>query len=191
MYRENDTKCSFGHSFSKKYVAKRGFFGRVMLIATNEKHNLEISGPRERRGPAMSGAADPMAERRLSFSGLIVSNNRVNQLVRFVYFLNATMLLVGLAIIAGLQKNGRYRSNRINVLFDEEIWEHAHVRLPDDSIEDRLLIYSHFNGIYEEEGSHNGYPRYIEQNKYDSSQFGTSMSPYSESYYNSLADVAL
>lgn len=41
-------------------------------------------------------------------------------------------------------------------------WEEA--RIKSDNTE-RLLIYSHFNGIYEEEGHYNNRPRYVERNK--------------------------
>ena len=117
-----------------------------MLIATNERHDLEISGTRQ---SVISGGSGSVSDHRLSSSGLIVSNNRVNHLVRFVYFLNAAIVLAGLGYITATQKHGHYRCNSISALFDEEIWEHAYVRLPDDSIEARLLIYSYFNGIYQ------------------------------------------
>ena len=127
-----------------------------MLIATNERHDLEISGAREMTRSVMFGNTASvtergLADRRLSFSGLIVSNNRVNHIVRVIYFLNAAIVLGGLGYITVTQKDGHYRSNSISVLFDEEIWEQAHVRLPGDSIEQRLLIYPHFNGIYKGE----------------------------------------
>ena len=122
-----------------------------MLIATNERHDLEISGARWMTRSVMSGSSASVTEGRLSSSGLIASNNRVNHIVRVIYFLNAAIVLGGLGYITVTQKDGHYRSNSISVLFDEEIWEHAHVRLPDDSIEQRLLIYSHFNGIYKGE----------------------------------------
>ena len=41
----------------------------------------------------------------------------------------------------------------ISVTFDEDIWERAYVRLPNSSLEKRLLIYSYFNGVYEGEKS--------------------------------------
>ena len=119
-----------------------------MLIATNERHDLEISGTRQ---SVISGGSGSVSDRRLSSSGLIVSNNRVNHLVRFVYFLNAAIVLAGLGYITVTQKDGYYRCNRISVLFDEEIWEDAYVRLRDGSIKERLLIYSSFNGIFEGE----------------------------------------
>jgi len=151
-------------------LGKRGFFGRAILMAANQKQDLEISGER-----GMTGVTESASERRLSFSGLIASNNRVNHLVRFVYFLNATIVLVGLGIIANNQDHGEYRCKRVTVLFDEEIWEKAYVRVPDGNFEKRLLIYSYFNGIYQEEDSYDGYPRYVEQNKNDGTPFGPSV----------------
>ena len=126
-------------------LAKRGFFGRSLLIATNKKHDLEISGART------SSATD----RRLSFSGLIASNNRVNSIVRIIYLFNAAILLCGLAVLSAMQYNGRYRCRTINVAFGEQIWEEAHVMFDDGSIEERLLIYSYFNGLYKGEVNSN------------------------------------
>ena len=123
-----------------------------MLMATNQKYNLEMTEMRqieffrgENRASLDSG------QRRLSFSGMIASNNRVNQFVRLVYFLNAALVLIGLGYITHTQKNGNYRARSVNVLFEEVIWEDANVLLDDGSIEQRLLIYSYFNGIYKGE----------------------------------------
>lgn len=131
-------------------IAKRGFFGKSMLAATNEKYILLIEQDASRNSP-FSGSVNTRteSERRLSSSGLIVSNNRVNRFVRLVYFLNAAIVLIGLGIITRGQKAGDYRSRRISVIFDEEIWESAPVRLEDGSTEDRLLVYSSFNGVYQ------------------------------------------
>ena len=126
-------------------------------------------------------------ERRLSFSGLIASNNRRNHLVRLVYFLNATIVLVGLGIITYRQNKGDYRCSRVAVSFDEEIWEQAKVRVSDDEVVDRLLIYPYFNGIYEEVNDvHRGYPKYIEQNKNDGTPFGDSVTGAEIIYCNDL-----
>ena len=121
-----------------------------MLIATNEEHTLKLSGMR-RSVVVRNESARSNTERRLSFSGLIASNNRVNQIVRFMYFLNAAIILAGLAYITSTQQNGNYRCGTISVLFDEEIWENAIVILPDGGTEERVLIYSSFNGIYKGE----------------------------------------
>mmetsp|Transcript_37653 Transcript_37653/g.69184 ORF Transcript_37653/g.69184 Transcript_37653/m.69184 type:complete len:1210 (+) Transcript_37653:238-3867(+) len=149
-------------------LAKRGFFGRHLLLATVKKHTLELSG---RRQSLLMENRHSMNENRSSYAGLIVSNNRTNFFVRFVYFLNVAIVLAGLSYITVSQENGKYRCNTITVTFDEEIWEHARVLLPDGNIEERLLIYSYFNGKYREVGLHNGYPKYIEQNKNDGTQF--------------------
>ena len=182
-------------------LAKRGFFGKSLLMATNEKYNLQIAGM---RGSVVLGGstASVVNERRLSFSGMIASNNRVNHIVRILYFLNAAIILIGLGYITQNQRTGHYRPNAIKVLFDEVIWENANVLLDDGSIEQRLLIYSYFNGVYrgellmyrccacvfsfrvltkyvnimvhKEDGTYNGYPRYVEQLKNDGTAFGPS-----------------
>lgn len=56
-----------------------------------------------------------------------------------MYFLNAAIVLVGLGIITARQHSGQYRCKTISVLLDEDIWERAHVELPDGSTEERLL----------------------------------------------------
>ena len=64
-------------------------------MATNQKCNLQIAGMR--RSVVLGGStASVVNERRLSFSGMIASNNRVNHIVRSIYFLNALIILVGL-----------------------------------------------------------------------------------------------
>jgi hypothetical protein len=60
------------------------------------------------------------------------------------------------------QRKGFYRCNSVYVDFGDAAWEEA--RIKNDNTE-RLLIYSHFNGIYEEEGHYNNRPRYVERNK--------------------------
>ena len=108
--------------------AKRGFFGRQMLMATNQKCNLQIAGMR--RSVVLGGStASVVNERRLSFSGMIASNNRVNHIVRSIYFLNALIILVGLGYITQNQRMGRYRPSAIKILFDEVILEDANVLL--------------------------------------------------------------
>jgi hypothetical protein len=117
-----------------------------MLLATNQKHTLEMS---ETRQSPLFESRSAINERRLSSSGLIASNNLTNLIIRFVYFLNAAIILIGLAYITTNQANGRYRCSKITVLFDEEIyWENAIVRHRDGSIGERLLMYPYFNGIY-------------------------------------------
>ena len=96
-------------------------------------------------------------------------------MVKFVYFLNVAIILAGLGYITQKQNDGSFRAGRIQVLFDEVIWEDADVLLENEiEPEQRLLIYSYFNGVYKESGSHHAHPRYVEQNKEDGSAFSTS-----------------
>ena len=81
-------------------------------------------------------------------------------------------MLVGLTILTVEQDKGNFRCKSLSVYFSDEVWEDAYVRRPDGSGYDkRLLIYSHFNGVYIENGTHDGRPKYTEQNKEDGSPF--------------------
>lgn len=119
-----------------------------MLIATIKRHTLELPGRR-----LSLFANRSLFDSRSPIAGLMVSNNRANTFARLVYFLNAAVLLGGLAYITVSQGKGEYRCKSVTVSFNEEIWEHAHVFVPGDGskIEDRLLIYSHFSGTYKGE----------------------------------------
>jgi hypothetical protein len=46
------------------------------------------------------------------------------------------------------QNQGIYRCKVVLVSFGDEVWEDAYVG---DVMEKRLVVYSHFNGIYEEQ----------------------------------------
>ena len=68
------------------------------------------------------------------------------------------------------QERGDYRCNSVSIAFGDAIWEDAYVITPNGP-EQRLLIYSHFNGVYVENGTHHGRPKYTEQNKEDGDPF--------------------
>lgn len=170
-----------------KYVvvlkAKKGFFGKSLLIATNQRYSLEspeersatvVKSGQRRRGSILR---DPESLRRnASFVGLMASNNRPNRISRFIYFLNAAIVLCGLAYMTVKQKQGAYRCNTITVTFNEDIWEHAITNAGDGKeVNEKLLIYSYFSGIYKESGSYGGYPMYVEQNKNDGRPFKNSV----------------
>ena len=86
-------------------LAKRGFFGRSLLFATNQKYTLQMPGMRRSLAHGIGrnrvGALDGQvpSDWRLSSSGLIASKNRVNFLVKVIYFLNAIIIFVGLGYI--------------------------------------------------------------------------------------------
>ena len=78
-------------------LAKRGFFGKSMLMATNRRYHLQMAD--RRRSVFQSATSGSVNERRLSYTGLIASNNRVNYLIRFIYFFNVAVVLIGLGYI--------------------------------------------------------------------------------------------
>lgn len=71
--------------------------------------------------------------------------------IKLVYFLNLCVGYAGLTYLVTRQANGHYRCSKFMVRFGDELWEGAHTNF-NGKAEDRLLIYSHFNGIYEEDG---------------------------------------
>jgi len=150
-------------------LAKRGFFGRSLLIATNTENKLVISD-NSQQAVLKRTSSKFIQEQRLSHAGMIASKSRPNYVARFIYFMNAVIIVAGLAFVTITQDNGSYRCETINVLFSEEIWEKANV-IHEGSIKQQLLIYSYFNGLYREDGTHHGYPKYVEQSKNDGAAF--------------------
>jgi len=129
-------------------LGKRGFWGTAIMDATQKSNSIQAAD--NERGIAS-----------LSWSHI---------LARVVYYFNAIALLLGLVIVNVKQSEGAYRCNTMTVTFEEITLEEAFVyNAPSD--EPWLLIYSHFNGIYKEDGKVNGYPRYTERNKNDGSPY--------------------
>jgi hypothetical protein len=61
----------------------------------------------------------------------------VNRFIRLVYFLNAVVMVVLLAIVMVNQENGDYRCKSFTVQFGDETWEEAWVKLNNGNIEPR------------------------------------------------------
>eukprot|EP00577_Skeletonema_sp_RCC1716_P005244 CAMPEP_0113387154 /NCGR_PEP_ID=MMETSP0013_2-20120614/8386_1 /TAXON_ID=2843 ORGANISM="Skeletonema costatum, Strain 1716" /NCGR_SAMPLE_ID=MMETSP0013_2 /ASSEMBLY_ACC=CAM_ASM_000158 /LENGTH=769 /DNA_ID=CAMNT_0000270033 /DNA_START=12 /DNA_END=2318 /DNA_ORIENTATION=+ /assembly_acc=CAM_ASM_000158 len=161
-------------------LCKRGFFGRKLRQASNKEH-----------------AFDPPGRNTHRFSLWMT------RFIRLVYCMNAALMLSGISILMVNQDSGKYRCKSKSIAFGDEVWEEAWVKLGTCNIdsdcgdgqqclesvesdcgdgqqcqksycyEQRLLIYSHFNGIYvESDGdTHDGRPRYVEHNKEDGSPF--------------------
>lgn len=130
-----------------------------MLLATLTKPLIELS---TRGQPLFAWESSVREVHRVSsvayndrsndvHSRSIAANNPSHIVAKAVYFLNASILLGGLSYLTVLQKNGKYRCTSIEVTFGEEIWERAPIRLPGGGFDERLLIYSNFNGKYEGE----------------------------------------
>mmetsp|Transcript_21523 Transcript_21523/g.45518 ORF Transcript_21523/g.45518 Transcript_21523/m.45518 type:complete len:402 (+) Transcript_21523:104-1309(+) len=117
-------------------LSKRGFFGKTLRVAAYATYKYEA------RGVARSN----------KFAG------HMKLFVKLVYFLNGALMIVGLTIFMIRQNSGEYRCNSILVTFHDDVWEGSWVNI-DGVVEKRLLIYSHFNGIYVEDKTKYGRPR--------------------------------
>ncbi|KAL7551942.1 hypothetical protein ACHAWF_015151 [Thalassiosira exigua] len=90
--------------------------------------------------------------------------------IRSIYIFNIALGIGALVYFSEEQKAGAYRCNSVTVSFGDAIWEDAYVK-NGDKMEKRLLIFSHFNGIYVEEETDGDRPRYVERNKEDGDRF--------------------
>lgn len=126
-------------------LGMKGFFGRRVKIACLTEHCLECSTSKK--------------SERLS--------KWIVRLIKMTYFLTAASMIVGLSLIDYRQNVGEYRCKSLLVNFGRGAHQRARVKLAqtcaDDSDcgsdhqchegfchEERLLIYSHFNGkLYE------------------------------------------
>ncbi|KAL7531293.1 hypothetical protein ACHAXR_003958, partial [Thalassiosira sp. AJA248-18] len=125
-------------------LSKRGFFGRTLRQATNNTYYIESSQEKH-------------AFRRWT-----------KRIIRFVYIFNICFGIGVLSYLTHRQEKGDFRCGSVYVAFGDALWEKAYV-IGDPN--PRLLIYSHFNGIYVENGIHHGRPKYTEQNKEDGDAF--------------------
>jgi hypothetical protein len=109
--------------------------------------------------------------------------------IKIIYFLNACFGIAFLTYFTVKQEEGTYRCTMVTVSFGDVMWEHALVKHAGGELETKLLMYSHFNGVYEEDGKNidaisntydhllnitasilyeglfDGRPRYVERNK--------------------------
>mmetsp|Transcript_22209 Transcript_22209/g.45394 ORF Transcript_22209/g.45394 Transcript_22209/m.45394 type:complete len:708 (+) Transcript_22209:228-2351(+) len=129
-------------------LSKRGFFGRGLKIATHRTHFLVKASTSE--------ATTKMKERLMLWA---------NRFIRLVYLFNGGLMIAGLVVLAIKQQNGDFRCHSMSVQFGDNLWEESLVILDNGTYEKRLLLYSHFSGIYVENGTHDGRPKYTEQNK--------------------------
>ncbi|KAL9187447.1 hypothetical protein ACHAXT_001550 [Thalassiosira profunda] len=130
-------------------LSRRGFFGKTLKRASYETH-----------------AYDPPGDSRTQTFA-----KWFKRFVRFVYFGNGVLMLFGLTYLMIKQDRGDFRCKSITVTFSDEVWEDSWIKRDDGTYDMRLLVYSHFNGIYAENGTHDGRPRYYEQNKEDGDPF--------------------
>ncbi len=148
-------------------LCRRGFFSRRLKVAANQENVIQCS---KSQG----------ARRIRKWS---------KRIIRVMYFSTAIVMLCGLSVITVEQSNGAYGCRSLLIDLGDGVWEGAWVKLEkkcfvdadcnytnqkcygededeySSCYEKRLLIYSHFNGYYNQEGHWNGRPRYVEMNK--------------------------
>ena len=99
---------------------------------------------------------------------------RAKSFFTIIYFFNMCGLLAGMIYVSVNQANGDYQCKSITVNFNEDVWEDAIVKLPNQTFEERVLVYSYFNGVYVQDGTrHDGRPVYVERSKHDGTEFDT------------------
>ncbi len=98
----------------------------------------------------------------------------MNLFLKSLYFLNMCALLGGMVYVSMSQQSGYYHCEEIFVIFGDEIWEDALV-IGSSGMEEKVLLYSYFNGLYRRNGTENGLPVYVEQNKFDGNSFETTV----------------
>ena len=97
-------------------------------------------------------------------------------LLKVIYFLNLGVFLAAMTIISTRQNAGYYQCNSITVDFGDDVWENAVVKTHSGQLEDGwTLVYSHFNGVYVQDGKHHGRPIYREMRKYNYSPYETTI----------------
>lgn len=142
-------------------LCRRGFFSRHLKVAANTDNVIQCD-------------SSASARRLRKWS---------NRVIRIVYSSIMIGMCFGLSYITTQQPTGEYGCTSIVVQFGDEVWEDAWVALEDtcsvDSdcsnenqkcfqekcYEKRLLIFSHFNGLYTFDGIVSQRPLYIERNK--------------------------
>jgi len=107
---------------------------------------------------------------------------RMRVFLKGLYFVNLAVFLAVMIIVSVRQTNGKYQCESITIRFGDEVWEKAYVQWPESSsmftpgsIEERVLVYSFFNGVYAKSNRFSeGRPIYVEQNKSDRTPFDAS-----------------
>ena len=136
------------------WISKSGIFGRKLQGATDNIYQLEVE-----ESPAPTSASTSPKKCRSGFS------------VKPFYFVNFLFVFLPLATLWIRQEQGLYGCNSISIKFPEPAtWDGAIVKVNGIS-ESRTLLYSSFNGVYKKDRKHDGYPRYVEQNKENGEPF--------------------
>jgi len=99
-------------------------------------------------------------------------NKNISIFLKAIYFFNLCVMLGYMGFVSIRQNNGYYHCSDITVDFGTTVWERELVTTSGQD-EERTLVYSNFNGDYEQSGFHGGRPVYIEKTKFDRTHFET------------------
>ncbi|KAL7532966.1 hypothetical protein ACHAWF_004301 [Thalassiosira exigua] len=103
-----------------------------------------------------------------------ILRKKITIFVKVVYLFNLILFIAGIGIISAQQNQGRFQCGSIAVVFGEDIWERAWVKSSRNESYNKILMYSHFNGIYKQvEETHARRPRYREVRKSDGEPYAT------------------
>jgi hypothetical protein len=106
--------------------------------------------------------------------------------LKSIYFANIVVSLMLLTTITIGQRNGYFQCRIITIDLGDGVWEDpilddmarehnlAVLRPPpgtNDTKNDFTLVFSYFNGVYEQDGTHRGRPVYRERRKFDNKPF--------------------
>ena len=106
--------------------------------------------------------------------------------LKSIYFANIVVSLVLLTSVTIGQRNGYFQCRIITIDLGDGVWEDpilddmarehnlAVLRPPpgtNDTKNDFTLVFSYFNGVYEQDGTHRGRPIYRERRKFDNKPF--------------------
>jgi hypothetical protein len=107
-------------------LAKRGFFGHILKDAANQSHEFSYKKGSQNKKYKLW----------------------INRFVRLMYFFNAGVMITLLCVIMTKQNQGAYRCKSFSVQFGDNTWDESWIELENGGLEQRLLVYSHFNGVY-------------------------------------------
>ncbi len=147
-------------------VAKKDLLGRTLFNATSVEYKMmKVNAWHDIKTNIRANEEEDAIDPNLRKRGF-------RHLLKAVYFINLASLLTGVIIIGEKQKSGDFRCNSVNVNFGDSVWENA-IILDEEGQQNRTapLVYSYFNGIYEMDGSHDGYPKFVERNKVDGTPY--------------------
>jgi len=101
---------------------------------------------------------------------------RASLCLKSVYFVNIAVFLVLLTAKTIGQQNGYFQCHEITVDLGDGVWEDPVIlrSFPGKEGENFTLVFSYFNGVYEQDGTHRGRPVYKERRKYDNGPFDPS-----------------